>query len=268
MNFEKLVDDYIDAWNRQDVAGLLELMHDGAAVYDAFWRETCVGKDLPQYLQDGFDEENHWYCRIGELMSIPDGVVYRYSAHERTESEIGPEVYTGAEVLVILSNKILTVSDYYCNPDRSSLIEIGELAAQRHGEPNHTKYGLGALKVMRYKANLSALMTEEKIYLDPNLTMSQVADRIGCSIEQLSYVVSRQFGPDSDIFLDSFRIQHAKPLLRQEPEDSIDLSDVAARVGFKSSDELERAFKRILGVTPEAYIRQNRNNPGSNGLLN
>ena len=115
---------------------------------------------------------------------------------------------------------------------------------------------------MRYKAELSALMTKEKIYLDPNLTMSQVADRVGCSIEQLSYVVSRQFGPDSDIFLDSFRVQHAKPLLRQEPEDSIDLSDVAARVGFQSSDELERAFKRILGVTPEAYIRQNRNNPG------
>ena len=46
MELKELVEDYMDRWNRRDTAGLLSFMHKGAAYYDAFWRETCVGSDL------------------------------------------------------------------------------------------------------------------------------------------------------------------------------------------------------------------------------
>ena len=57
MDIDELVEKYINAWNRSDVSGLLDLMHPGAAYHDAFWAETCVGRDLALYFRDAMEEE-------------------------------------------------------------------------------------------------------------------------------------------------------------------------------------------------------------------
>ncbi len=214
MDLEKLVDKYIDAWNRQDVAGILELLHAGAAIYDAFWMETVVGRDLSKYLQDSIDEQNYWYQVIGEVILVDHGVAFRYSAHERSDTTIGPELFSGAEVLIVHDNKILTVSTHYCMPDRAALIEVAELAAKRHGLPSHPRPGLSAQKMLRFKAELSAAISQDKIFLDPHLTMSQLADRIGCSTDQLSLVIESQYGTSFDSLLENQRAEHAKRLLQ------------------------------------------------------
>ena len=52
MDVERLVDDYINAWNRHDITQLLKVMGKGGEFYDAFWLEECGGRDLARYLQD------------------------------------------------------------------------------------------------------------------------------------------------------------------------------------------------------------------------
>jgi hypothetical protein len=64
MRLEELAKKYVDARNRQDV-GVLELMHPGAAYYDAFWVKSCVGRDLAQWLQDSMDEKPKAHPSIG-----------------------------------------------------------------------------------------------------------------------------------------------------------------------------------------------------------
>lgn len=269
MNLEKLADDYIDAWNRQDVDVVLALMHQGAAIYDAFWMETCVGRDLPQYLRDVFDEEKHWIQRISDVMKIPTGAVYRYSAHEMDASAVGREIYTGAEVLIVRDSKILTVSDFYCSPDVDELKEVGILAAQRHGQPSHTKSGLGALKMMRYRSELLTLLEENKIYLEHDLTMQQIAEMLGCSVERLTLVIESHFGANLEYFLDAQRVEHATSLLEGARFDDQYLARIADQVGFSGVHEFIEAFEKILGMTPAQYFRQLKgdNDPEHNGIL-
>jgi len=133
MDLEKLVDDYISAWNRRDSSGLLALMHDGVAIYNAFWMESSVGRHAANYLRDILDEDIHWYKQVGDVIDFGNGVAFRYSAHELTDSTGGRTVFEGAEVLNVQDNKIITVSDYYCDPDRSALLEVAKLTAIRHG---------------------------------------------------------------------------------------------------------------------------------------
>ncbi len=210
MDLEKLVDKYIDAWNRRDVAGIIELLHAGAAIYDAFWMETVVGRYLPKYLQDCIDERDYWYQVIGEVIPVDHGVAFRYIAHERSDTTIGPELFSGADVLIVRDNKILTVSAHYCMPDRTALMEVAELAAKRHGLPSHPRPGLSALKMLRFKAELSSAISQDKIFLDPHLSTSRLADRIGCSIEQLSLVIESKYGTSFDSLLENQRIEHAE----------------------------------------------------------
>lgn len=253
MNMEKLVEDYIDAWNRQDVAGILELMHKGAAYYDAFWTETCVGRELDQYLKGYFDEEPYWYQQVGDAIVSDRSVVFRYSAHERSDSKIGNPIFYGAEVLIVRGSKILTVSDYYCDPDPSALEEIAELAAKRHGVPSHTKAGLGELKMLRFKSKLSEAILQDKIYRDPNLTLSELADRIGCSVDQLSVVINSKFGTDFHTFLDSHRVKYARALLQDVSDEPNYVAQVATKAGFQSFKDFDDSFRQSFGVTPTEY---------------
>ena len=106
MHIEKLVERYVDAWNRRDLAQLLGLLHAGAAYYDALWRELCVGRDLPKYLRDGLDEDKYWYEITGDLVVADNSVAYHYAAYEWDGMKIGANCFQGVEILVVAGDKI------------------------------------------------------------------------------------------------------------------------------------------------------------------
>ena len=264
MNTDRIVSQYITAWNRRDVPGLLDLMHTGAAYYDAFWMETCVG-NLAQYFHDAMDEEPYWYEQVGDVIPSDSGVVFRYSAHECSDSKIGEPLHYGAEVLHFRGDKILTVADFYCSSDRGSLEEVARLAAMRHGVPNHVNAGLGALRALRVKAELSSEIEQGNVYLDPDITMLDLAEKIGCSIDQLSIVIDRQFGTSFGNVMDTQRTEHARALLQKYPDDPNIIERVATLAGFKSVQEFRNKFTDFFGVTPPDFCRRQKQGNDSNG---
>jgi AraC-like DNA-binding protein len=255
LDTEEIVTKYIDAWNQQDVSGLLRLMHAGAAYYDAFWSETCVGQDLARYLQDAMEEEPYWYKQVGDTIGTENGVLFRYSAHLRSGSKAGEPVLYGAEILSLRDEKILTVTDIYCSPERSDLEAVAKLSARRHGLPSHVDSGLGALKTARITAKLSAGASRNKFILDPEITMAQLAENIGCTLDQLFKVIEKQFGSSPGQFLDSRRVEYARQVLEKDPDCLNILDKVATSAGFKSVVEFSRKFSDIVGVTPEEFCR-------------
>lgn len=211
MEPQELVERYLSAWNDHDIEGVLNLMHEGVAFYDAFWRENCVGHGLVQYLHDAFEEEPFYYQQIGNVIPTDHGVVFRYSAHRVHAGKIGEAAFEGAEVLTVLDDRILTVSDFYCDPDRTSLIEIAELAAKRHGESNFAKSGLSAIRSLRIRRRFSALVREGRLFQDKALTGSQLADQLDCSTDQLFQAISVESEEQLHEFLDELRARHECP---------------------------------------------------------
>lgn len=258
MDRDGVVRKYIDAWNELDLGGLLALMHAGAAYYDAFWVETCVGRDLARYFRDAMDEEPYWYQQVGDTLCTDTGVVYRYSAHDRSSSIVDEPILYGADVLSIRDGKILTVTDIYCSPDLSDLEEIAVLAEKRHGLPRHADSGLSARKTARIKAYLSTSLDDEKVYLDPDITMSELADKIGCTLNQLTSVIENQFGSNFGRFLDARRVEYAKGLLENAADSPDILRRVAMSSGFKTVGEFSKKFVDIIGVAPADFYRQKR----------
>jgi AraC-like DNA-binding protein len=253
VNSKELVETYINAWNQRDVAGLLELMYAGAAYYDAFWMETCVGSDLAQYFQDAMDEEPFWYVQVGEVIETKNGVVFRYSAHDPDASKIGEPLHYGAEILNVVDGKILTITDMYCSSNPDDLLEVAKLAARRHGLTTHVNSGLGALKKARIRAGLSRSVDEDKVHLDPELTIAQLADAVGCTLDQLRIVIKNEFGAGIADFLDIRRVETAKELLENNPDDP-DIIDKASRsAGFSSVRQFRTKFADVIGVTPTVF---------------
>ena len=146
MDLEILVDNYVSAWNRRNVEDLLNILHGGFAIYNAFWMESSVGKDAATYLRDILEEERYWYQRTGASIPFDNGVVYRYTAHELNDSTPGNCLFSGAEVLNIRNGRILSISDFYCDPSEKALIEVAKLTSARHGQSKYVKSGIRAVK--------------------------------------------------------------------------------------------------------------------------
>ena len=232
-------------------------MHKDASYYDAFWMETCVGQNLAQYFHDAFEEDAYWFEEIGGPIIVDGGIAFRYSAHERAGSRTDRAIFNGAEVLILRENKIFTVSDYYCDPHRSNLQAVARLAVKRHGATSYAQSGLGAQRTSRFRNKLSSVMDKDRVYLDPDLTLSQLADLIGCPINHLSQVINTEFQTHFHNFLDQYRAGYAKDLLLEESDDPKYVKSVASRSGFRSIEKFNSSFRKLYGVTAAEYHRHN-----------
>ena len=214
MKQDELVRRYLDAWNRRDVAAILDLLHPGAAYFDALWRESCVGRHLPNYLAEALGEDQYWYDLLGELIVTEDGVVYRYAGYSWDGTKVGKKRFEGAEVLSVREGKIMTISNYYCDPDPIILKEVARLAVSRHGLPTYVIEGHGAYKHAHVKNRLLKTIASAKVYDDRTLTVKDLAGQLGCTVDHLLELVNAEFGTDIQKYVDRPGTTCAADLLR------------------------------------------------------
>ena len=88
-------------------------------------------------------------------------------------------------------------------------------------------------------------------FADADLTVARVAEALGYSVEYLSRTYKRAQGEGLLSHIHAVRIEKAKPLLAATP--ALTIRQVAAMVGFSSSESFIRTFKRYQGATPGRY---------------
>ena len=191
MDREETVRRYLEAWNRQDTAGLLRLMHPDASYYNAFWQESCSGAHLAKYVSANFELETYWYRLADEIIPTPNGAIARYEACHRDDKSGLTPVFNGADIFTMTDELIMTVSDYYCDPTSAALIEAATLAEGQHGRANEIHRGLGTKTASHIKRKLAEIAASPTVILDPALTVTSLAEHIGCTVIHLFHVLER-----------------------------------------------------------------------------
>lgn len=124
------------------------------------------------------------------------------------------------------------------------------------------KYQSSSLKgveEVKLYAQLRTLMEREKIYLDPNLTLRDAADRLMTNTKYLSQVVNHQAGCNFQQFVNNFRIAEAKRKIGSKDFENLTLYGIALQCGFKNKSTFYKVFKEITNMTPrEHLISKNR----------
>ena len=117
-------------------------------------------------------------------------------------------------MLAVRDGKILTISNYYFDPDPTILKEVARLAVLRHGLPSYVSSGHGAYKNLHMKNRLFNVVASDKIYHDRTLTVVDLAEQIGCTVDHLLTLVKTEFGTDFKKFVDRPGATYAADLLR------------------------------------------------------
>lgn len=104
---------------------------------------------------------------------------------------------------------------------------------------------------------LNDLMEEEKLFLQPDLTIASLADSVGIPEHKLRTLINQGLEyRNFSTFLNHYRIAEAKSRLHGTTRAQASILDVAMAVGYRSIGPFNRAFKDITELTPSQYRRQ------------
>lgn len=102
-------------------------------------------------------------------------------------------------------------------------------------------------------ADLRVLMTEEKPFLDPSISVKDVAERIEMPARELSELLNKQIGKHFFDFINEYRIKEAQKLLGDSSKKDFTILEILYEVGFNSKSSFNTAFKKHTGKTPTEY---------------
>jgi AraC-like DNA-binding protein len=103
------------------------------------------------------------------------------------------------------------------------------------------------------KQQLTSLMIEQKPYLDSELNLVKLADLLSISSHQLSYLINTGFNENFFQYINKFRVEKAKDLLRSSEKDNLTILGIAFESGFNSKTSFNTTFKKITNQTPSEF---------------
>lgn len=103
-------------------------------------------------------------------------------------------------------------------------------------------------------AQLKYILDSEKLYLNPNLSLRELADLLGTNTKYLSQVVNHIAGYNFQRFINLYRIRDVKAKMQDPTLDHLTLFGVARQCGFKNKSTFYKVFKDITNMTPRNYL--------------
>lgn len=134
---------------------------------------------------------------------------------------------------------------------------VFEPSAQNAPNPEVAKTDKFSEAEMQYwQAQLTRLMETEKMYLEPELALADLARRLGTNSSVLSAVINRAFEKNFNDYVNAYRVEAVKRLMTDPAAAHLSLLGLGLESGFNSKATFNRAFKKVTGVSPREYAAQ------------
>jgi AraC family transcriptional regulator len=103
------------------------------------------------------------------------------------------------------------------------------------------------------RRRIEQLIDYIEAHLDGDLSLESMAAQVNLSPLHLVRVFKAQLGESPHRYIVTRRVERARHLLR---DTDTPIAEVALRSGFSSQSHLSSWFRRLVGVPPAAYRRQ------------
>ena len=98
---------------------------------------------------------------------------------------------------------------------------------------------------------INDIMESQKLYKNSELKLSDLANAVGSNRRAVSDCINSQAGNSFNQYVNTFRTEHAKRIIRQYPDRK--LSDIYVESGFANETSFFRTFKALTGMTPKEW---------------
>ncbi|MDQ2771014.1 MAG: helix-turn-helix transcriptional regulator, partial [Bacteroidota bacterium] len=110
-------------------------------------------------------------------------------------------------------------------------------------------------ELLPWREKLLHLMEQEQPWLEPELTLTELAHRLRTNPGLLSKVINAGCGQNFNDFVNTYRVQEARRKLADARFAHYSLVGVALESGFNSKSTFNRVFRKVTGQAPSEVGR-------------
>ena len=111
-------------------------------------------------------------------------------------------------------------------------------------------------EVSRIKQRLTECMNKDKMYLNPDLKLQDVANTIGCNAGDLSQVLNLYLNINFTDYINQYRVEEFIIRVQDKSASKYTLAFLSEQCGFSSRTSFFRSFKKLKGKSPAEYIKE------------
>lgn len=104
--------------------------------------------------------------------------------------------------------------------------------------------------------SLNTFMAEQEPFLDPSLTIYDLAKKLSLPTKELSLLINHNLNQHFFDFVNGFRIRKAMETLKDPAKKEFTVLEILYDVGFNSKSSFNTAFKKYTQLTPTQYRKK------------
>ena len=112
-------------------------------------------------------------------------------------------------------------------------------------------------EIQNHLERINQLMVLEKIYLNENLNLRELALHMKVDPNLISFILNNHLGGNFYDFVNRYRIEEVKNKLNNPAYKRFSLLGIALESGFNSKTTFNRVFKQVMGMTPTEFQKKN-----------
>lgn len=105
---------------------------------------------------------------------------------------------------------------------------------------------------------LNTLIISKNLFLDPDLDIKLVSISLKSNTKYLSQVVNNQYGCNFKHYINQFRIDKFKEVIKDPKNCGLNLFEMAQQCGFKNKSTFHKVFREFTQITPKEFLLQDK----------
>lgn len=100
---------------------------------------------------------------------------------------------------------------------------------------------------------LKKFMVEKEPFLEPSLTIQELADQVNIPVRELSVLINQHINQHFFDFVNEYRIKKAMTILKDPAKKKYTVLEILYEVGFNSKSSFHTSFKKYTNQTPTEF---------------
>ncbi len=175
----------------------------------------------------------------------------------------------GDNLMYITLTVIIYFLGYYGIKQKPILSNDNPISQIETTPTQKSKYATSSLKDVekeKLTQRLTISMENEKPYLNENLTLKELANKLETTPNNLSQIINEKFNKNFYEFINGHRINEVKSLLSDPEYSHYSMLGIAFECGFNSKSTFNSVFKQLTGKTPSEFKKSNFDFPAESNL--
>jgi len=214
-------------------------------------------KKIMQYFSNIYRLELNWILSFLILFTL----AFLYSTIQSIVGnyiDLGYQQSSWLNLFVAIITLYVGIKGYFTDTSKLKKLSFSFFPG-RDAIPQHLN---SSTKKFIPKADLNIiknLMEIDNAYLNPELNLSDLADQANMSRAQLSEIINSGFGKNFNDFVNEYRVEAFKSMLKDNKHEQLSLLGIAQDCGFNSKATFNRVFKKLTNHSPTEYLKSSLN---------